>query len=176
MKNKMEPENAHLEKHLQSTSLGSMWCQPTQQKTISFIHHIKKQLISYWEKHIFSDFFQQQKGFFCSNTLPGAHIGHIFVRTPTFAPPSPYQPSWQTMPWMMISYLAVRPLGLVEVASSSEVFQQFYWWKFLSWKKHGMMSFRNWNGTPPRKTKGCTDVDIYFPSGTNILSHLIKKE
>lgn len=24
MKNKMEPENAHLEKHLQSTSLGSM--------------------------------------------------------------------------------------------------------------------------------------------------------
>ena len=34
---------------------------------------------------------------------------YIFVRTPTFAPPSPYQPSWQTMPWMMISYLAFRP-------------------------------------------------------------------
>lgn len=86
MKNKMEPENAHLEKHLQSTSLGSMWCQPTQQKTISFIHHIKKQLISYWEKHIFSDFFQQQKGFFLFQHIAwGPHRPHLcqdaYIRT-----------------------------------------------------------------------------------------------
>lgn len=47
----------------------------------------KKQLISYWEKHMFSDFFQQQKGFFGSHRsgVWGPHRPHLcqdaYIRT-----------------------------------------------------------------------------------------------